>query len=306
MIYSRLLQYRLPLVRGEDVVSVQERLKMLRFATGAADGIFGPRTERAVREFQSAHGLRPDGKVGPLTWNRLFEQDAATVSRGRIEALTAELARSHAFRDSVSWKLTSEGISIDGAAPERTGGEPATVRRVWRDLRVPIVQWGETLGVPVELIIATICTESGGRLNVRAREEPGYVSDDETPHRVSPGIMQTLISTAREAVGRDDIDRAWLEQPANSIQAGASYIAGQFKATRFDPPKAACAYNAGGVYYNDSADNRWKMRQYPIGTGAHADRFVRWFNDCFAVLGAADDGEAPLPDVSFVRQTRKG
>jgi hypothetical protein len=33
------------------------------------------------------------------------------------------------------------------------------------------------------------------------------------------------------------------------------------------------------------------MRQYPIGTSHHADRFVQWFNDCFRMYEA--DGDAP-------------
>ena len=31
------------------------------------DGKFGPRTESALEGFQQAHGLAPDGVVGPLT-----------------------------------------------------------------------------------------------------------------------------------------------------------------------------------------------------------------------------------------------
>ena len=40
----------------------------IQWATGAvADGIRGPKTEDAIRNFQRRHGLVPDGIVGPLT-----------------------------------------------------------------------------------------------------------------------------------------------------------------------------------------------------------------------------------------------
>ena len=212
MLYTRLLQYRLPLVRGEDVMAVQKRLRELNFSAGAADGIYGPRTEGEVRKFQEQQGLRPDGLIGPLTWNRLFNIEPEKDYDQRLAGLLPGLEQPHGFKDSIQWALQADGISIEGKAPERTSGEPKTVTRIWRDLRGPLVQWSTTLGVPVELIIATICTESGGNLNIKARKEPGYISDEETPHRISPGIMQTLISTARAAVGSAEVDRAWLEQ----------------------------------------------------------------------------------------------
>lgn len=306
MHYTRLLKFKLPLVRGTDVIAVQEQLRRKNFATGEPDGLFGPRTEESVRNFQQSIGLRADGLVGPLTWQRLFdaaEGDLAAANAvdnftRRLQDTVAELTTQDSrFRNSVPWRLTKTGISIAGAAPVGSGGQPATVTRVVSELRAPLVQWSEAFGVPMELIVATICTESSGKLDIKAREEPGYISDEETPHRVSPGIMQTLISTARAALGNPAIDRAWLEQPANSIQAGTAYIASQWKVTNFDPPKVSCAYNAGGVYYNDGDSNHWKMRQYPIGTSSHADRFVKWFNDCIIVLSA----ESEPPEMSFSR-----
>jgi peptidoglycan hydrolase-like protein with peptidoglycan-binding domain len=36
------------------------------------DGVFGPMTEAAVRQFQREHGLVPDGIVGPKTWKKMI------------------------------------------------------------------------------------------------------------------------------------------------------------------------------------------------------------------------------------------
>ena len=37
-------------------------------------GVFGPKTDGAVREFQKFNGLQVDGQVGPHTWKALLEQ----------------------------------------------------------------------------------------------------------------------------------------------------------------------------------------------------------------------------------------
>ncbi|BCL38449.1 peptidoglycan-binding protein [Nostoc sp. MS1] len=56
---------------GEDVRSLQQRLRVAGFYYGNATGIFGPITEEAVKKFQTAYKLDADGIVGPATLSKL-------------------------------------------------------------------------------------------------------------------------------------------------------------------------------------------------------------------------------------------
>lgn len=53
--------------RNQDVRKLQEMLRKDGINPGPVDGIFGPRTERAVRDYQARQGLQTDGIVGPKT-----------------------------------------------------------------------------------------------------------------------------------------------------------------------------------------------------------------------------------------------
>lgn len=59
--------FREPVLRRGDTGTNVIRLQTLIGTT--SDGIFGPRTEIAVRQFQEKHGLVQDGIVGPYTWD---------------------------------------------------------------------------------------------------------------------------------------------------------------------------------------------------------------------------------------------
>jgi peptidoglycan hydrolase-like protein with peptidoglycan-binding domain len=54
---------------GEDVSRLQQLLEGAGFSPGPIDGMFGPRTEAAVRAFQEAKQLVADGIAGPDTWD---------------------------------------------------------------------------------------------------------------------------------------------------------------------------------------------------------------------------------------------
>lgn len=56
--------------RGPSVRALQQTLVGLEWEL-AVDGVFGPVTDQAVREFQAQNELDVDGIVGPRTWEAL-------------------------------------------------------------------------------------------------------------------------------------------------------------------------------------------------------------------------------------------
>ena len=54
-------------IKGWDVAALQFKLAWHGFPSGVFDGVFGPRTKRALRRFQVWTGLRVDGVAGPET-----------------------------------------------------------------------------------------------------------------------------------------------------------------------------------------------------------------------------------------------
>ncbi|MCC2658479.1 MAG: putative peptidoglycan-binding protein [Panacagrimonas sp.] len=65
--------------KGTDVVLCQSALNGFptKLATLAEDGIFGPKTQARVKEFQLNLKLVADGIVGPMTWGKLLTSSAA-------------------------------------------------------------------------------------------------------------------------------------------------------------------------------------------------------------------------------------
>ena len=56
-----------------DVSAIQNALKSYGFYNGTVDGLFGPKTAQAVRDFQNTTGIKVDAIVGPQTRGKLDE-----------------------------------------------------------------------------------------------------------------------------------------------------------------------------------------------------------------------------------------
>ena len=295
---DRDLSFRFPLLRGEDVRNVQQALIRAGLLPADADGIFGPATREAVIALQGRTGLPADGILRRAAWDRLLQAAPPPARppadwRAALLPFLPRLVVPHGppvGRGTRRWSLTAAGVLLENeAAPRRTTGPPRTAATAWDRHGAAMQAAAQRFGVPVELLLATACTESGGRADA-VRQEPGYVSEAATPQRVSAGLMQTLIGTAREALGDPSLDRARLLDPAVSLAAGAAVIRRQAvrgtPPTGFDPPLVAIAYNAGSL--RPAADETWGLVQTRRHEGAragyHADSFVAFLNDALVVL----------------------
>lgn len=68
---------------GDDVKKLQELLGV------DVIGKFGPKTEAAVKGWQSANGLTPDGIVGPNTWAKMFQTTGVVYNSPSINTQPA-------------------------------------------------------------------------------------------------------------------------------------------------------------------------------------------------------------------------
>lgn len=102
-----------PLMIGDDVTELQRRLTQLGFATGRQDGMFGPQTDAALREFQAGVGVGADGTCGPSTF-RAFDRLVRTVSGG-----SASILREHVTLIGLQSGVADKVVVID---PGTTAG----------------------------------------------------------------------------------------------------------------------------------------------------------------------------------------
>jgi N-acetylmuramoyl-L-alanine amidase len=122
------------LVSGDDVLALQQRLSGLGFDLGRVDGVFGVRTDAALREFQRSVGVDADGTCGPSTF-RAMARLARTMSGGGTAATLRELHALESLRSGVADKVVvidpghggpDDGLAHAGLTEAAVAGDLAT------------------------------------------------------------------------------------------------------------------------------------------------------------------------------------
>ena len=131
---DRTLYLRSPAFRGDDVRELQRMLNVLGFDAGKEDGIFGPATDRGVREFQRNVASRADGIVGLETVRSIGRYRPAVEGPSRAVVREGEAAR-------------GPGITLSGAVialdAERVEVDDADVSlRIVREMAVRLTRVG--------------------------------------------------------------------------------------------------------------------------------------------------------------------
>jgi len=116
---------------GDDVKRLQRvfvRMKVLLPAD--IDGVFGARTDQAVKDFQQSESLVVDGIVGPITWSHLppYREASPVLQSGSLGPVVAMLQ-----------KILKTGFGYSGAIDGIFGpATEAVVRQFQTDSGLPV------------------------------------------------------------------------------------------------------------------------------------------------------------------------
>ena len=202
---DRLLYSRAPMLRGDDVIDLQRRLNALGFDAGREDGILGPETETALRQFQREHGLEPDGVCGPATDHRARARRHARGRIGRVGARTRHAAppRAPAARPAPVPRRRSRPRRARRRRPRRRLLDEGAI--------VALDTSGDehdVLAAQANAFGADVCIAIGDRH--RARRAVRVLREPDVPHRgrpvprrtASPSTLRTVLPRVDEPTGR--------------------------------------------------------------------------------------------------------
>jgi peptidoglycan hydrolase-like protein with peptidoglycan-binding domain len=144
---------------GDAVRRLQRALRRTPNLGLVVDGIFGPVTEAAVKEFQQGAGLTADGIVGPLTWNALPDgAPMPLLEEGSTGDVVRDLQTVLTNGAAGQWNTTPQGI--DGVfGPHIRASVEAF--QTWGGVTADGIVGDQTWSVSLHAASATLETQVG-------------------------------------------------------------------------------------------------------------------------------------------------
>lgn len=122
---------------GDDVRTVQQKLKELGYYSSSVDGVYGNGSIAAVKAFQKNNGLTADGLAGTRTFQVLFSSSAVSAGSSSSGDSSGSGSSNNASSGSDSSNNTSSGSESTGTDYEtlRYGSKGDAVKQLQKALK---------------------------------------------------------------------------------------------------------------------------------------------------------------------------
>ncbi len=187
---DRILYYRRPVMRGDDVQTLQHRLNLLGFATGKEDGIFGPETQQGVIEFQESRRIAEDGIVGPVMLAELERVGRAIGEAGRHAVAERQWLREHPRSIAGLRVCVDPACRTKQEAHDSWAAASGAVTALTDFAAIPIFSRSQDVWAD-ESLRARHCNEVGADFVIAFMD----------PHPGDPGVYHFATSTSHSEVG---------------------------------------------------------------------------------------------------------
>lgn len=226
---SRGLYLRSPFIRGDDVRQLQLWLNSIGFRTEPIDGIFGPSTEKAVREFQENMGLGRDGIVGPSTMAAL--NNLRAILNLSSEPVLADIAPA----ESVVSLLQDRQIAVGCPTPHKNDwlARTSNAQLTCADLAHRLSNLLEILGAAVDFFRLTPDPSVNGEVVIAFAPGAGLVREDRLGLACDPANpaaveLASFIMTELEKAMKENIADILLSEPIVTDRAAVTILLGDF------------------------------------------------------------------------------
>jgi hypothetical protein len=238
----------------QNKIAVQELQQKLNSVSAAdpplvVDGIFGPLTLKAVKNFQSTNKvtingkeeqLKADGIVGPKTWTALDVKGSSNVGQIRNTWTESDIGgETYGLTSSYSWKITDSAVEVTVKFHFTGGGaQRATIinnafngiKRVWNSFKIKKEGAEEALDlvfIPAEAPAGTdVSTVSLVAKNGRSDAGTWYLSDPDLNSKTAPHEFGHMIGLEDEYQrSHTDYKRLTGDEPPTGALATPEQIA---------------------------------------------------------------------------------